>query len=97
MKRFLLSICLSLSLLQGEIIDSLQENQVVMMGLTTQGLALATRTAVQLKSRSIDLTKTAPTHDDHFFINGPTGVLFRKGILFTSGTANRKQNPIKKV
>lgn len=70
-----------------EIIDSMQKNQVVMMGLTTQGLALATRTAVQLKSLSIDLTKTAPSHDEHFFINGPTGVLFRKGILFTSGTA----------
>lgn len=69
-----------------EIIHEIQKNNVAVMGLTTQGLALATRTIVQLKSLSIDLSKTAPSDQDCYFINGPTGVLYRKGILFTSGT-----------
>lgn len=70
-----------------ELIHDLQNNQRVMMGLTTQGLALATRTIVQLKSLSIDLSKTAPSLHDHYFMNGKNGVLYRNGILFTSGTS----------
>lgn len=69
------------------LIKDMQEKQVTIMGLTTQGLALATRTIVQLKSLSIDLSKTAPSNQDCYFINGPHGVLYRHGVLFTSGTA----------
>lgn len=70
-----------------EIISEMQKNNVVIMGLTTQGLALATRTVVQLKALSIDLSKTAPSSQDSYFINGKNGVLYRRGILFTSGTS----------
>lgn len=67
-----------------KIADLQSENRTV-MGLTTQGLALTTRTVNQLKSFNIDLTQTAPSKDDHYFIN-KHGVLYRSGILFTSGT-----------
>jgi len=69
------------------LIRDMQSNHVVVMGLTTQGLALATRTIIQLNSLGINLSVTAPAKEDHYFINGPHGVLYREGILFTSGTA----------
>lgn len=68
-----------------KIVAELQKNHVIVMGLTTQGLALATCTVNQLNALNIDLMKTAPSREDHFFIN-QHGVLYRKGILFTSGT-----------
>lgn len=68
-----------------KIISDLQNNNIPVMGLTTQGLALATCTVHQLKTLDIDLTKTAPSKEDHYFIN-KHGNLYREGILFTSGT-----------
>ncbi len=59
------------------------------MGLTTQGLALATRTVKQLRTLGFDLSKTAPRQSDCYFENGH-GVLYRQGILFTSGTDKGK-------
>lgn len=70
-----------------EIINEMQKSNIVMMGLTTQGLGLTDRTIVQLKSLSIDLSKTAPSIQDCYFINGHNGVLYRQGVLFTSGTS----------
>jgi hypothetical protein len=70
-----------------EIIKDIQKDNIVMIGLTTQGLTLATRTVIQLKSLSIDLSKTAPSAQDSYFINGQNGVLYQQGILFTSGTS----------
>jgi hypothetical protein len=72
-----------------KIIQELQAKPITVMGLTTQGLALATCTARQLGKLDIDLSKTAPSSEDHYFINGH-GVLYRKGILFTSGTPKGK-------
>lgn len=68
-----------------KIIEELQRNHLV-MGLTTQGLALADRTTHQLNSLHVDLSKTAPSKQDHYLVNNEEGVLFRKGILFTAGT-----------
>jgi len=68
-----------------QIVQSLQEQRISVMGLTTQGLALATRTVQQLRGLNIDLIKTAPSNQDHYFMNGH-GVLYRQGVLFTSGT-----------
>lgn len=68
-----------------QIVQQLQNQGYTVMGLTTQGLALATRTVEQLKLANINLFKTAPSSVDHYFINGH-GVLYRKGILFTAGT-----------
>ncbi len=69
----------------AKIVSDLQRKTYCIMGLTTQGLALATRTVEQLLDNDIDLIKTAPSQDDIYLMNG-RGVLYRHGILFTSGT-----------
>ncbi len=66
------------------LIDRLQQHWTV-MGLTTRGLALATRTVHQLQSVGIHLTKHTVAEDDIPLLN-PRLILYRKGILFTSGT-----------
>lgn len=72
-----------------KIISDLQKQNYCIMGLTTQGLALATRTIHQLLSLNIDLTRTAPSKEDRYFMNGE-GVLYRKGALFTAGSPKGK-------
>lgn len=73
-----------------QIIKELQEKGVRCMGFTTQGLALATRTAQQLQSFGIDLKKSIPFQDDCYLEVDNHGVLFRNGIFFTSGTNKGK-------
>lgn len=68
-----------------EIVKSLQNQGHCIIGLTTQGLALATRTTQQLKENCIDLSLTAPEKSCYIHLNDH-GVLYRDGILFTSGT-----------
>ncbi len=70
---------------QEKMIEEMQNQGVMMMGLTTQGLALATRTLQHLQDVHIDLNKNAPSRQEHYFSNGH-GVLYRQGILFTAGT-----------
>ena len=67
------------------IIKELQEKNIPLMGLTTQGLGLSTRTVLQLDTLGIDLSKTAPCKEDCYFVN-QRGVLFRNGLLFTEAT-----------
>ncbi|MFA6916561.1 MAG: DUF2608 domain-containing protein [Parachlamydiales bacterium] len=67
------------------IVSEIQNQGFTVIGMTTQGLALSTRTIQQLKSHHIDLSLTAPCPHDHYFMNR-LGNLYRKGILFTSGT-----------
>lgn len=69
-----------------EIIASLQQNKYCIMGMTSQGLALATRTSQQLEVNHIDLSLTAPCSEDQFFTVHGQGMLFRKGVLFTAGS-----------
>jgi hypothetical protein len=69
-----------------KLISALQKKGVRVMGLTTQGLALATRTVHQLQEQGIDLSLTAPSVEDIYLSNKGHGVIFRHGILFTSGT-----------
>ncbi|MBA3816911.1 MAG: DUF2608 domain-containing protein [Parachlamydiaceae bacterium] len=68
------------------IVKELQQQNIPVMGLTTQSLALSTITTRQLNSLNIDLTRTAPSSEEFHFLNGQ-GVLYRKGLLSTSGTA----------
>lgn len=68
-----------------EFLSSLEKQGYMIMGMTTRGLGLAMRTVEQLKSIGISLAPNAPIHKDVFFDN-KQGVLFRDGILFTSGT-----------
>lgn len=66
-------------------IRNLQKKRYTIMGLTTQGIALATRTIQQLENFGIDLNHTSPFKKDYYIFNADHGVLYRKGILFTSG------------
>lgn len=72
-----------------QVVAKMQKEGFLIMGLTTQGLALATRTVQQLISLGIDLSLTAPSSENHYFQNNH-GVLYRQGILFTSGTHKGK-------
>jgi hypothetical protein len=68
----------------AEIVASLQKQGFTVMGLTTQGLALATRTIQQLQRVDIDLIKTAPLKEDYYFINNtPTNPnnLVQNGVI----------------
>ena len=67
------------------VIHALQKKGHKVMGLTTQGLALATRTVLQLKEHQIDFSTHAPSKGDALIDMKGHGILFRKGILFTSG------------
>jgi hypothetical protein len=68
-----------------EIIKKLQDQKYAVMGLTTQGLALATRTKQQLIDNGIDLMCSAPSCEDHYLTVDEHGLLFRSGVLYTSG------------
>lgn len=68
------------------IIQQLQTQGYPMIGLTTRGLGISTRTIEQLETIGVDLSKTSPTQEEFHFMNNPHGVLFRGGILFTAGT-----------
>lgn len=67
------------------LIDELQKKGHKIMGVTNQGLGLATRTVQQLQDHQVDLSRTAPTADDYYINLGGHSILFRKGVLFTSG------------
>lgn len=73
-----------------KIVKKLQDEGYTVMCLTTQGLALATRTKIQLNENHIDLLATTPSKEDHYLNNDGHGVLFRNGILFTSGSHKGK-------
>lgn len=68
------------------VVQEMQKKGHLVMGLTTQGLALATRTVQQLLQNKIDLSLTAPSKDDCYVNIKGHSVLFRKGVLFTSNT-----------
>jgi hypothetical protein len=71
-----------------------KDTSLHVMGMSTRGLALASRTVHQLDSLAIDLSKSAPTQKELPFLN-PRAVLFRKGIFFTAGT--HKGRALKKL
>ena len=73
-----------------EIVKSLQDQGFQVMCLTTQGLALATRTMQQLQGHAIDLTRSSPSPNDCYFLVDGHGVLYRGGTLYTSGTHKGK-------
>lgn len=68
-----------------KIVKQMQDEGFHVMGLTTRGASLATRTAQQLKTLDIDLSRSAPTNEELLFLN-PHEVIFKNGALFTAGT-----------
>lgn len=69
-----------------QVIADMQKKELAIMGLSTQGLGLSSCTINQLNCLNIDLSKTAPSKEDCYFLNQGQGVLYRKGVLFTSGS-----------
>lgn len=68
-----------------EIIQNWQNQGFKLMGLTSQGLALATRTVLQLQANGIDLSSGAPFPGGAYYSIQGHGILYRHGILFCSG------------
>jgi len=69
-----------------EIVRSMQDQGYVVMGLTTQTFTLCFITSHQLKENNINLSLSGPCKTDYYFNQGELGVLYRKGVLFTSGS-----------
>lgn len=69
----------------SQIIQTLQKKGHPVMALTTQEYALATRTQELLKEQQIDLSQSAPSKSAHLFHKTERSILYRDGILFTSG------------
>jgi hypothetical protein len=69
----------------ADVIQSVQKEGCRVMGITIQGLALASRTVLQLSEHEIDLSQTSQFPDDFCFSVQNHAALFRRGIIFTSG------------
>lgn len=69
--------------------EAQEDGSLHVMGMTTRGLALATRTVHQLESVGIQFTKSAPSNEELPFFNSKV-ILYKKGIFFTSGTHKGK-------
>jgi len=69
----------------AQLIKKQQNENSLVMGLTTRNYAFSNCTFDQLRSLGIDLSKTAPNKKDHYF-KKERMVAALKGILFTSGT-----------
>ncbi len=69
----------------GSIIKDLQSKGYKIIGLTTRGLGMSTRTIHQLESVEVNLELTAPSKEEFHFMN-ERGVLYRDGVLFTANT-----------
>lgn len=69
----------------ADVVATMQKNGIPVIGLTTQGLALATRTIHHLQSLHIDLSTTAPDTNDFYFVNvtphNQHGTVLHKGVL----------------
>lgn len=72
-----------------DIIQGLQTRGYCIMGLTTRGLGLSTRTIEQLEILGLSLNLTSPSSHELFLMN-ERGVLYREGILFTAATHKGK-------
>ena len=66
-------------------VQRLQSQHFPVMGLTTRLPELSIKTIEQLRSVSIDLSKSSPFKKEYAF-NTTKPLLYRNGILFTSGT-----------
>lgn len=67
-------------------IKALQNDNAIIMGITTRASCLSHATYEQLKSINIQLHQTAPhSTQDVIFLN-PLEVIYENGVLFTNGT-----------
>ncbi len=69
------------------VIHSLQALGIPVMGLTTQNITLATRTAHHLKEHQLDLSLSAPFYENHCLKIDRRNVFYVDGVLHTSGAS----------
>jgi hypothetical protein len=69
----------------AQFIENLQKGGWKVMGLTTRGLEMATKTLEQLKSIGIDFDRAAPFSQEIIFEH-IQGAVYRGGVLFSIGT-----------
>ena len=67
-------------------IDKLQQQKIKIIGLSSRGLGLASHTIEQLKELGVNLNKTSGLKKDIPLCLGEKTLLYRGGVLFTSGT-----------
>lgn len=79
-----LSGCKAVEHVNPEVVAYTQAHYTV-IGLTTRGLALASRTSQLLRESGYNLSVNPLTQDELHFMQENEGILFRKGILFTAG------------
>lgn len=71
----------------NQVLAALQENGVSIIGLTAQELSLSTRTMKQLRANGFDLSLTAICTEPHCISVNGRNILYRNGIIFTSGSS----------
>ena len=69
------------------IIHSLQAKGFPVMGLTMQGVTLATRTTHQLKMHQLDLSLNAPEQENHCLKIHGRNIFYIDGIMYTAGVS----------
>jgi hypothetical protein len=79
-----LSGCKPVEPINPEVVAYTQKHFTV-IGLTTRGLGLATRTCQLLQESGYDLSLNPLTQEELHFMQQNEGILFRKGVLFTAG------------
>ena len=72
----------------ADVLHSLQNKGVTMMGLTSRSPPVANISIRHLKSLGIDMNLTAPTHACFSLIDIPE-TLFFQGVLFTNGKSKK--------
>lgn len=69
-----------------KVIEDIQNKRVKILGITGRGVGLASTTVERLKNLGVDLSKTSGTTKDFPIMVGEKLVLYRGGIVFTSGS-----------
>ncbi len=68
------------------LISRLQHQGYTLMGLSTRGFEVSAQTLNHLDALGVFLKSAFPYKNEHVFMNEDKGVLYKNGILFTSGT-----------
>ncbi len=76
-------------------IEDIQKKKIKIIGLSSRGLGLASLTIQHLKDAGIDLGLTSGLNPDQPLILGDKLLLYRHGVLFTSGVG--KVNALEKL
>lgn len=68
-----------------KVINEIQSQRTKIIGLTSRGIGLSSKTIECMRDFGIDLSKTSGVTRDFPLMMGDKLLLYRKGVLFTSG------------